>query len=231
MKHRQVKHYDNMSHCQASSQFSMVSSRVASWPPPCSPSAWAWCSMRQRGPVRWHIYTSTFKQTAVCSTVSISSHYHWGTHHCLHFIPGIKKQDCVSNESSRGQAVGTQSPLASGAVVMGWPRHKDGRQYVYMPEAVFFSELQEGKRNCGAPQESATLTKTSLRDTLHKQESTISCGSRMPQTKIAGAHQWERPVISSRQRGMKLQRKDTGGRKRGSLLIVFSPSSHLSNVQ
>ena len=39
--------------------------------------------------------------------------------------------------------------LASGAAALGWPRHKDGS--VRMPKAVFFSELQEGKRDSSAP--------------------------------------------------------------------------------
>ena len=39
--------------------------------------------------------------------------------------------------------------LASGAAALGRPRYIDGR--VRMPKAVFFSELQEGKRDRGAP--------------------------------------------------------------------------------
>ena len=39
--------------------------------------------------------------------------------------------------------------LASGAAALGWPRHKDGRHT--HAQTVFFSELQEGKRDRGAP--------------------------------------------------------------------------------
>ena len=53
-----------------------------------------------------------------------------------------------------------------------------------------------------------------MRDSLHMQESAISHGSRRPQTETAGAHQWEKQVISLRQRGRKPQRKDAGGKKK-----------------
>ena len=52
-----------------------------------------------------------------------------------------------------------------------------------------------------------SVTKSSWRESLHRRESAISHGSRRPQTETAGAHQWEKPVVSSRQRGIKLQRK------------------------
>ena len=51
------------------------------------------------------------------------------------------------------------------------------------------------------------------RDSLHRWEQAISHGSRRPQTETAGAHQWEKPVVSSRQRGAKPQRKNIGGRE------------------
>ena len=57
------------------------------------------------------------------------------------------------------------------------------------------------------------VTKASWRNSLHRWESTISHGSRRPQTKTAGAHQWEKPVVSLRQKSMKPQRKEAGGRK------------------
>ena len=40
--------------------------------------------------------------------------------------------------------------LASGAAALDWPRLKDGR-HMRMPKAVFLNELQEWKRDCGAP--------------------------------------------------------------------------------
>ena len=57
------------------------------------------------------------------------------------------------------------------------------------------------------------VTKASWRNSLHRWESTISHGSRRPQTKTAGAHQWEKPVVSLRQKSIKPQRKEAGGRK------------------
>ena len=52
---------------------------------------------------------------------------------------------------------------------------------------------------------------------------TISCGNRKPHTEIVGVHQWVVPVVSLRQRGIKPQRKDAGGRKRA--------ASHSSSAQ
>ena len=58
-----------------------------------------------------------------------------------------------------------------------------------------------------------SVTKISWRDSLHRRESAISHDSRRPQTETAGAHQWEKTVLSSRQSGMKPQRKNSRGRK------------------
>ena len=58
-----------------------------------------------------------------------------------------------------------------------------------------------------------SVTKISWGPSLHRQESAISHSSRRPQTETAGARQWEKPVMCSRQRGIKLQRKNAGGRK------------------
>ena len=54
---------------------------------------------------------------------------------------------------------------------------------------------------------------TSGRDSLHRLQSAINHGSRRPQTETAGAHQWEKPVVSLTQSGMKPQKKDAGGKK------------------
>ena len=58
-----------------------------------------------------------------------------------------------------------------------------------------------------------SITKISWRDSFHRWELAISHGSRRSQTETAGTHQWEKPVVSLRQRGIKVQRKNTGGRK------------------
>ena len=58
-----------------------------------------------------------------------------------------------------------------------------------------------------------SVTKISWRDSLHRRESTIIHGSMSPQTETAGDHLWEKPAVSSRQRGINTQRKNAGGRK------------------
>ena len=72
-------------------------------------------------------------------------------------------------------------------------------------------------------------SKISWRDSLHRWKSAISHGSRRPQTKTAGAHQWEKPVVSSRQRGKKPQRKNAGGRM--SKQHPYHPHPKPSSVQ
>ena len=47
------------------------------------------------------------------------------------------------------------------------------------------------------------VTKANWGESMHRRESTIRHSSRRPQTETAGAHQWEKPVVSSRQRGRK----------------------------
>ena len=76
-----------------------------------------------------------------------------------------------------------------------------------------------------------TVTKTSWRDSFDTRESAITHGSRRPQTEKVGDHQWEKPVVSSRQRGMKPQSKNAGGRKSESILIILNPNLRLSKVQ
>ena len=64
---------------------------------------------------------------------------------------------------------------------------------------------------------------------MQRRESTINHGSRRPQTETAGAHQREKPVVSSRQRGIKPQRKNAGGRK--SQLHPYHPYPKASSLQ
>ena len=126
----------------------------------------------------------------------------------LHF--GIKWQDHVSNEEvlKRASLPSTESILLQ--VQLRWAGHVTTMEDVCMPKAVLFSELQEGKRDRGAPRK---CYKTSWRHSSHRRETAISHGSRRPQTETVGTHQWGKPVKDSRHRGMKPQRKNTGGRK------------------
>ena len=70
---------------------------------------------------------------------------------CLHSILGIKWQDHVSNEEvlKRASLPSLESILPQ--VQLLWIGHITRMEDVCMPKAVFFSELQEGKRNCDAP--------------------------------------------------------------------------------
>ena len=70
---------------------------------------------------------------------------------CLHSIHGIKWQDHVSNEEvlKRASLPSIESILLE--VQLCQAGQVTRMEDVCMPKAVFFSELQEGKRNCGAP--------------------------------------------------------------------------------
>ena len=58
-----------------------------------------------------------------------------------------------------------------------------------------------------------SVTKTSWRDSFHRQESTIRHGSSRTPPKRVGDHQCERPGVSSSRTGMKPERICTRGRK------------------
>ena len=70
---------------------------------------------------------------------------------CLHSILGIKWQDHVSNKEvlQTASLPSMQSILLQ--VQLCWAGHVARREDVHMPKAVVFSELQEGKRDHGAP--------------------------------------------------------------------------------
>ena len=60
-------------------------------------------------------------------------------------------------------------------VQLSWADHVTRMEDILMPKAVFFSELQEGKRNCSAPRK---RYKDKLKRQLALRESTISHSSR-----------------------------------------------------
>ena len=70
---------------------------------------------------------------------------------CLCSILGIKWQDHVSNEEvlNRASLPSIESILLQ--VQLRWAGHVTRMEDVLIPKAVFFSELQEGKRDLGAP--------------------------------------------------------------------------------
>ena len=70
---------------------------------------------------------------------------------CLRSILGIKWQDHVSNEEvlKKASLPSTESILLQ--VQLRWAGHVTRMEDVRMPKAVFYSELQNGKRDCDAP--------------------------------------------------------------------------------
>ena len=102
---------------------------------------------------------------------------------CLRFILGIKWQGYMSNEEVLKTASLPRTMSILLQVQLHWAGQVTRMEDIRMPKAVFFSELWEGKRD----QES--VTKISWRDSLQRQESITSHGSRRPQTKAVHARQ------------------------------------------
>ena len=105
---------------------------------------------------------------------------------CWHSILGIKWQDHMSNEEvlKRASLPSIESILLQ--VQLHWAGHVTRMEDIRVPKAVFFSKLQEVKRNRGAPRKHY---KDRCRDSLHRRESAISHGSKRPQTETAGESQ------------------------------------------
>ena len=129
------------------------------------------------------------------------------------FAPSLAfngKTTCRTKKSSREPACPALSPsypwcsCAGLAISQGWKRHACPK----------LSSSASSKKESAIVALQESFTKINWNDSLHRRESSISQGSRRPQTETAGAHQWEKTVASSRQRGMKPQRKNAGGRKK-----------------
>ena len=71
--------------------------------------------------------------------------------HCLCSILGINWQDYVSNEEILKKSSLSSIESISLQVQLHWAGHVTRMEDICMPKAVFFSKLQEGKRNRGAP--------------------------------------------------------------------------------
>ena len=76
----------------------------------------------------------------------------------LRSVLGIKWQDHVSNEEvlKRVSLSSIESILLQ--VQLHWAGHVTRMEDVRMPKAVFFSQLQEGKRDRGAPRKSSKIS-------------------------------------------------------------------------
>ena len=70
---------------------------------------------------------------------------------CLHSILGIKRQGRVSNEEVLKRTSLPSIESISLQLQLRWAGHVTRMEDVRIPKAVFFSELQEGKRDRGTP--------------------------------------------------------------------------------
>ena len=108
-----------------------------------------------------------------------------------------------------------------------WAGHVTRMEDVRMPKAVFFSKLQEGKRNCGAPRKRCKRSAEETACTSGNQPLAMAAGGLRPRQLVLICE--KSLVVSSRQRGMKPQRKDAGGRK--SEQHPYHPHPKPSSVQ
>ena len=74
----------------------------------------------------------------------------WFHQHCLRSILGIKWQDHMSNKEVLKKASLPSIEFTFLQVQLCWAGHITRMEYLHMPKAVFFSELQEGKCDHGA---------------------------------------------------------------------------------
>ena len=151
----------------------------------------------------------------------------WFHQRCLRSIFGIKWQDHFSNEEvvKRASLPSINSILRQ--VQLRWAGYVTRMEDVRMPKAVFFSELQEGKRDRGAPRKR-------YKDQLKRQLAQAGISHQSWQLEASDRDSWRSSVsfltvVSSRQRGMKPQRKDVGSRK--SEQYPYHPKLKPSSVQ
>ena len=95
-------------------------------------------------------------------------------------ILGIKWQDYLSNEEvlKRASLLSTESILLQ--VQLHWAGHVTRMEDVRMLKAVFFSKLQEGKRNCGAPRKRCKRSAEETACTSGNQPPVIAAGGLRP---------------------------------------------------
>ena len=74
----------------------------------------------------------------------------------LRSILGIKREDHVSNEEVLNRGLPAQHRVHPASVAVRWAGHVTRMEDVRMPKAVFFRELQEGKRDRGAARKRCT---------------------------------------------------------------------------
>ena len=110
----------------------------------------------------------------------------WFRQRCSRSILGIKWQDYVSNKEVFKRASLPSIESIWLQVQLRWAGHVTRMEDVRMTKAVFFSQLQEGRRDRGAPRD---RYKDQLQRQLPYRKSFISHGSRRPQTGTVGAHQ------------------------------------------
>ena len=104
---------------------------------------------------------------------------------------GTKWQDHVLNEEvlKRASLLRIESILLR--VQLRWAGHITRMEYVRMPKTVFFSELQEGKRDRGAPRKR-------YKDQLKRQPAQAGISHQSWQQEASDRDSWRSSVVSSR---------------------------------
>ena len=113
--------------------------------------------------------------------------------HCLRSILGIKWQYYVSNEQvlKKASLPSVESILLQ--VQLRWAGHVPRMEDIHMPKAVFFSELQEGKRDRGAPRKR-------YKDKLKRQLAQAATSHQSWQRKASDRDSWRLSVRKHRRK-------------------------------
>ena len=112
---------------------------------------------------------------------------YWGSFTNASYAPSLSsngKTACQTKMSSRASLTSMDSILLQAH--LRWAGHVIRMEDVRMPKEVFLGELQEGKRDSGAPRK---RYKDQLKRQLAQAGISHQYGSRRPQTETADAHQ------------------------------------------
>ena len=125
---------------------------------------------------------------------------------CLHPIMGIKWQEYVTNEEVLKRASLPSLECTLLQQQLRWAGHVARMEDSRMPKAVFFGELREGKRKCGAP-------KKRYKDQLKKQLSLTEIPLHSWQQEMNSCENWCK-VVGSASCGFECSRRDAAEGKR-----------------
>ena len=273
-----------MGHCRAASPFPTASTTGAFWPPHCSPSSSASCSVRQKSTYQ-RASTSISEQTAVCFQLSASlariltstcpkqavpledcqreygkvirsasprrtkytkpssfapsctvQRPGFSTGRRSGYLSGFINAACAPSSASNGRTTRqTKKSSRKSAcpasillqVQLHWAGHVSSMEDVRMPKEVFFSELQEGKRDRGAQnkQTNKQKQKQNYKDHLKRELAQAGINDHLWQQEASGRDSWRSSVRKTGHKFEAQRHEAAKGRRRRQKERAASQSS------